>query len=348
MEVLQEKKDYTDRILDKLIRNLEQELSSRRDEAVGEHTCIYATGSCGRGDMTRHSDLDAYVVRRNSVSQDVDDFVENAIVAANAQTGLPSLDANGHHIKPIAAVDLIDRLGAPEDDSREDGAFTKRMLLLLESRVLVGHEAYAAVIGKVVEAYWQNSELHSQDYQPFVLVNDIVRWWRIVLLNHESRLRKRAREVDEEHKDLSPDEKNDILLSERRYRSYKMRVARCLTCFSALLYLLSIAPEDDSHVTKEQVLEMVDLRPVDRIQQLGTGKHQLSEQNTEKICELISLYEKYLQRMDLGKKELLEKLKDDETFAKALSKDGGRFTELMFELVQDLGGGRRLHRHMLV
>jgi hypothetical protein len=52
--------------------------------------------------------------------------------------------------------------------------------------------------------------------------------------------------------------------------------------------------------------------------------------------------------MDRGKDALVERLRGDAEFAKALSKDGGRFTELMFELVQDLGGGRRLHRHMLV
>lgn len=50
------------------------------------------------------------------------------------------------------------------------------------------------------------------------------RWWRIVLLNHESRLRKREHEME------GPD-KPERLLAERRYRSHKMRLARCLTCF---------------------------------------------------------------------------------------------------------------------
>lgn len=238
---------------------------------------------------------------------------------------------------------LVDRLGAPEDDTREDGIFTKRMLLLLESRVLVGESAYEAVVDRVIDAYWMNAELHPDRYQPLVLVNDIVRWWRIVLLNHESSLRKRQAELMADG-DRSDEDKGAALLAERRYRSYKMRLARCLTCFSALTYLLALAPSDDSHIRKEQVREMVGLTPLERLTELPT----LAGRALAPVEELGQIYASYLERSDQGKSAMLEALQRDSALAQQISASGGRFTQLMFELLQDLGGGRRLHRHMLV
>jgi hypothetical protein len=40
------------------------------------------------------------------------------------------------------------------------------------------------LVDSVLDAYWKDAEGHNEDYQPFVLLNDIVRYWRILLLNH--------------------------------------------------------------------------------------------------------------------------------------------------------------------
>lgn len=335
-DIFRLRREHTQSVFETLVESLQATIGDRLDDVVGDHTFVYATGSCGRGEMSPHSDLDAYVVRVGTSAAD-SGFLQQAIETANAAANLPALDGGGRHIATIDSGDLIDRLGAPEDDTREEGAFTKRMLLLLESRVVVGQESYERVLDAVINAYWQNADLHPKTYQPFVLVNDIVRWWRIVLLNHESKLRKRERELE------GPG-KAKHLLAERLHRSHKMRLARCLTCFSALTYLLALTPDDSSHVSKEQILEMVRQTPRERLQMLPT----LAGRTLDSVPELLETYASYLARADTGKEATLERLREDRDFAREISREGGRFTELMFDLVQDLGRGGRLHRHMLV
>lgn len=330
------RREYTQGVFEKLVESLLATIGDRLDEVIGDHTFIYATGSCGRGEMGEQSDLDAYVVHSGAETSD-SEVLQQAIRVANEAANLPPLDGGGRHIETIQARDLIDRLGAPDDDTREEGAFTKRMLLLLESRVILGQQSHEKVLNEVIGAYWQNSELHLKTYLPFVLVNDIVRWWRIVLLNHESKLRKIER-------DLDGPRKTERLLAQRRYRSHKMRLARCLTCFSALTYLLALTQDESAHVTKEQILEMVKQTPLQRLETLPT----LAGRKLESVPELLATYASYLARANTEKEATLERLRDDPDFAREISGEGGRFTELMFDLVQDLGQGGRLHRHMLV
>ncbi len=335
-EIFGVRKEHTQRVFETLVESLRSTIGERFEEVIGDHTFVYATGSCGRGEMGPGSDLDGYVVHIGAKPSDAQ-LIQHALEVANATAKLPPLDGGGRHIAMIEASKLIDRLGAPEDDTREEGVFTKRMLLLLESRVVLGPQSYEKVLHAVLDAYWQNADLHPTRYQPFVLVNDIVRWWRIVLLNHESRLRKRAAEIEGPRR-------AERLLAERLYRSHKMRLARCLTCFSALTYLLALTPDDASHVSKEQVLEMVRQTPLERLATLP----QLAGRPLEAVPKLLATYASYLERADDGKEAMLERLSHDRDFARQISREGGRFTELMFDLVQDLGRGGRLHRHMLV
>lgn len=242
----------------------------------------------------------------------------------------------------VEAASFLDLLGEPQDDY--DGLLTKRMLLLLESRVLVGEPAHSSLIGRVVDAYWQNEDLHPNDYLPIVLVNDIVRYWRIVLLNHEWKLRKKDRELTDDA-GLDRESARARLLAERRYRSYKLRFPRCLTCFSALTHLLALTPGEPAHVSKADVLEMIALTPIERLRRLP----KLAAVNIgPRIDEMLSLYARYLERNSEGKDQLLDTLRRDPETQESISKDGRAFTTLMFGLVQELGGGRPLHRHMLV
>ncbi|MBV1856872.1 MAG: hypothetical protein KUG77_00575 [Nannocystaceae bacterium] len=341
--IFEDRKTKTDEVFSRLQSHLETTLGPRRDEVIGDHSFVYVTGSCGRGEMGEFSDLDAYVVRIGEDNPEHDQVLRDGLFAANAAAGLPPLDGKGRHIKTTQASQLVDRLGAPDDDTRKDGLFTKRMLLLLESRVMLGEAAYAEVLRKVTDAYWQNSETHRSDYQPFVLVNDIVRWWRIVLLNHESELRREAEKL-EARGELTSDRRATLLFASRRYRSYKMRLARCLTCFSGLAYLLALTPSETAHVSQDDIYEMVALTPLGR---LGTLEA-VAGQPLSAVVELQEIYASYLERMDAGKEALVEGLEVDPDLGRELSREGGRFTELMFALVQELGGGRRLHRHMLV
>lgn len=240
----------------------------------------------------------------------------------------------------VSATQVLDLLGSPMDDS--EGVLTKRILMLLESRVLVGDIAHEALVDRVLDAYWTNEQLHPNDYLPYMLVNDIVRYWRIVLLNHESRLRKRKAELDEQ--DIPGDERETMMLAERRYRSYKLRLPRCLTCFSALAYFLALTPTEPAHVSKADVCEMVKMTPLERLRQLPS----IVGHDLPRVRELLEVYECYLRRTNVGKQDLLDQLRHDAQVQRDIPREGREFTKAMFQLVQELGGGRPLHRHMLV
>lgn len=168
-----------------------------------------------------------------------------------------------------------------------------------------------------------------------MLVNDIVRYWRILLLNHESRIRKKIKEEQ-----LS--EVDEIAL--RRYSSYKLRVPRCLSCFSALAYLLSLTPDEPAHIDRNDVIKMVRMTPIERLEHLKSA----APNETERLETLRSLYSRFLENTDGGKTVLTDRLKADPGCARDLSDDGKEFTQQMFELIQSLGGGRTLHRAIVV
>jgi hypothetical protein len=149
---------------------------------------------------------------------------------------------------------FVDLLGSPEDDT--ENTFTARLLLLLESRPLLGEVAYHRIINRVITAYWTNASAHPRDYQPILLLNDIVRYWRILLLNYEARnIEQQAREPFRAARE-----------ARRRLRSYTLRFSRCLTCYSAIAYLLALTADAEApHVTRQDVRRMVRRSPLDRL-----------------------------------------------------------------------------------
>ncbi|MEM9691765.1 MAG: hypothetical protein AAGA56_04425 [Myxococcota bacterium] len=261
------------------------------------------------------------------------DAIEEALSHALSNVGLPGLDADGKYARLVAGSSLLQHLCSPEDD--ESGALTNRMLLVLESQPLINRGAYERLLSSTIDAYWQNEQLHPADYLPIVLVNDIVRYWRTVLLNHESRLRKKRNTH-------SLSEAETIAL--RRYSSYKLRDPRCLSCFSALAYLLALTPTEPSHVSRTDVAEMVRLTPLERLEWL--------EQNPatprDIITTLRDCYKRFLDRIGAGKTALTDALMNDDEIVQAVSREGKQFTESMFQLVEALGGGRTLHRAIVV
>ncbi len=298
-----------------------------------------ATGSAGRGEMGEGSDLDGYVIYLGD--DPLGDRYDATLLAltehALATRGLPPLDRDGSFLKLTTVEDLTSHLGSPRDDV--SGALTIRMLFLLESFPLLGEDAYEQLMTRVIAAYRDPLSGHVTNFQPFMLVNDIVRFWRIVLLNHEDRLRQKGLELASADGDVE-----ETLLAHRRYRSQKLRFPRCITCFSTLAYLLAITPNENSEVTVDDERTMFGLPPIRRLERVG----ELVPAQAERIGAMLDLYARYLERTDEGKAALTARLQADSALAREVSGEGQEFTRLMFELIQELGGGRRLHRQMLV
>jgi hypothetical protein len=325
----------TARRLDIFGRELRRALGADTDALIGNHTCIYTVGSAGRGELTLHSDLDLFVVRTGKAASNLDAaLLQAAIVRASRRARFPDPSGDGEWLRMHTAERFLELLGFPEDDT--ENTFTARMLLLLESRAIVGREAYRRIVDRVVDRYWRDAAQHRQDYQPILLINDIVRYWRILLLNYEARNTRQDRRDTEASREAS-----------RRLRSYKLRFSRCLTCYSALTYLLALTyGAERPHVMRRQVREMVGLSPLQRL--IWVSERAAAVEGVVGLAErLLREYMAFLAVSERGKKSLLDGFHRDE-FRAERSLEKRDFGEAMFELVSLLGRGSSLMRWIVV
>jgi hypothetical protein len=124
----------------------------------------------------------------------------------------------------------------------------------LESYPLVEEAVHAEVINDVIAAYWRDYEERSDQFVPAFLANDILRLWRTFCVNYEVRTERR------------PDKKK----WKRKTKNYKLKFSRLLTCYSALLYLLSIF-QSNGTVHPADVINMVGLSPTQRLEAIYTA-----------------------------------------------------------------------------
>ena len=305
----------------------------RKDILLGDHTTLYATGSGGRREMSPYSDLDVFLVRRGKPAKTLDAVeIQAAIIKTLREVGFPPPSRDGEFLRMHTAERLVANIGKPEDDA--ENTFTARMLLLLESAPVASTEAYRAIVDDVISAYWKNADLHPEDYLPIVLVNDIVRYWRILLLNYESK-------NTEKRLELSPERAKADL----RLRSYKLRLSRCITCYSLLIAFLGAAKRK-GHVGRADVLALVTESPTDRI-----ARVERDFVDTAAIAKLArGVRERYADFLawTVESKESLEQKFEDAAFRRARLAEGDAFGEAVFSLVAALGQDNRLYRYMVV
>jgi hypothetical protein len=326
----------TDQRLADFRAELRRALGRDADKLIGEHTCVYAVGSAGRGELTPQSDLDLFVVRHGKAPSNLDAVaLQAAILNASRRAGFPDPSGDGEWLRLHTAERFVELLGSREDDS--ENTFTARMLLLLESRLIVGEAAYTQTIASVIAAYWRNVADHPRDYLPIILLNDIVRYWRIVLLNYE------ARNVRQQtHRESAATRE-----AKRRVRSYKLRFSRCLTCYSGLAWLLAFTRGmARPHVRQDDVRQMVALSPLERLLWVRDRKADVEEVG-QLVDRVLGSYLNFLTVVGEGK-QALENGFRRKIFRLERSREGSEFGELMFELVSLLGQRNPLFRWLVV
>lgn len=132
---------------------------------------------------------------------------------------------------------------------------------------------------------------------------------------------------------------------ERKYRSYKMRFARCTTCFSALTYMLSITREAGD-MTLTQATEMVALTPLARLEQIRAKWPDAADD----VGKLLSLYSQFLDRSRVGRDTFVEQLEVDPALSELVSAESTQYTETMLQLMLKLRKepNAELYRHMVI
>lgn len=312
---------------DEFTRNLGTDATRLADD-----TCLYVTGSGGRAELSDHSDLDLFLIRASARPPRLDQMVIGAaVVRALAACGFPAPSKDGEFLALHRVDKMLQHMGTPDDDALN--LFTARMLLLLESRCVEGQPVYERAIERVLDQYWRNLDKHPGDYLPIILLNDISRYWRIVLLNYE------ARQNPQHEGQTDPTDEDK---AKRRLRSHKLRFSRCLLCYSAIGFLLFKARAGDVQCAAAR--EMVSMTPTERLLHM---KGVVPAGTAAVIDDLLQQYAAFLERMNAGEDSLVLKFQDD-VFRRMSAEKGEAFGTRVFELMALLGDGNPLYRYLIV
>jgi predicted nucleotidyltransferase len=305
-------------------------------EKVAKHqACVYVTGSFGRGEASSHSDLDLFIAGRTvpvpgqeqgrrALSRLDEICVKAELIDVTRKMHIQEFSGDGEYLIHYTVEQLIKTLGHQNDDA--SNTFTARLLLLLESKPLLGDDVYWEAIDQVIAAYWGDFADHKTDFVPAFLANDILRIWRTFCVNYEART---ARE---------PDEKK----AKRKLKNYKLKHSRLLTCYSALLYLLGVFAARKT-VTPADARAMVASSPTERLDSLA----QNFGSDKEIVGKLLDAYERFLTNTDASEDELVKRFMDS-AISRRYFTEANEFGDLVWQLLEATGRGTRLHRLLLV
>jgi hypothetical protein len=163
---------------------------------------------------------------------------------------------------------------------------------------------------------------------PAFLANDILRMWRTFCVNYEARTKSQPERE----------------MAKRRLRNYQLKHSRLLTCYSALLYLLSIFAKNKT-VGPNDCKDMISLSPTERLEWLSKQEHCAAARTT--IQKLIEQYELFLSKTDAPKAELIEFFMDKQKRKERFG-SGYEFGNSVFEVLNTIGQGNLFHRLLVV
>lgn len=337
MGAIDQRRKYTVEKTDEIRR-----LLSESEALVGEVACVCVTGSYGRLEASRYSDLDLFIVGRNKKTDGTTQghvrileseltrlneiCVKADLIATARSIGINDFDADGRYLVHYSVSQLVGMLGRPEDDSAN--TFTARLLMLLEGRPLIGQSAFGTAIDDIIASYWRDYEDHRNDFAPAFLSNDILRLWRTFCVNYEARTAN------------TPHDKK----LKRRVKNYKLKFSRLLTCYSALLQILR-SYNVDGTVSPADMKTICSKTPIERIADLRADGRMSSA--ASELDLIIELYNEFLEVTDEPESNLLLKF-DDQTKRSKLLSSSYAFADAIFRATTAIGGGSRMHRMLVV
>lgn len=152
---------------------------------VDPDATVVLTGSWGRHEVTSESDDDFLVVFEGPAREDAGPSVEQiARVLGGPAPGVEEIFG-----RPVALDDLRGKIGRDEDTNAN---LTRRMLFILESVAVCGADVHARARTALISGYLA---ANVKDYRPpRFLLNDLVRYWRTIAVDFESKMRARKGE----------------------------------------------------------------------------------------------------------------------------------------------------------
>ena len=142
-------------------------------------------GSWGRSEVTSESDHDFMVLFEGSSREDARPTID-AVAELLGGRAPGSEEIFG---RQVWLNDLRGKIGRDEDSNAN---LTRRMLLVLESVPVCGDETHARALSGLLAGYL---EANAKDYRPpRFLLNDLIRYWRTIAVDFESKMRQRKGE----------------------------------------------------------------------------------------------------------------------------------------------------------
>jgi hypothetical protein len=166
-------------------RRLRERRERFRSLELDQDTTVVLTGSWGRHEITSESDDDFMVVFEGSPREGARPSVDEvARVLGGPQPGVEDIFG-----KPVALDDLRGKIGRDEDTNAN---LTRRMLFVLESVAICGEDVHARARQALLSGYL---DANVKDFRPpRFLLNDVVRYWRTIAVDFESKMRARKGE----------------------------------------------------------------------------------------------------------------------------------------------------------
>jgi hypothetical protein len=334
-KIIEERRSFSDERFSSLRGSLTQ-----APQICDTVACIYATGSFGRREASPHSDLDLFIVSlsdekdrddRSYLSRINEILLKAELIRAARELKFPDFSKDGQFLQHHTAARLIRSTGKQSDDY--ENTFTARLLLLLESRPLVGNDVHAKIIDDVIERYWREFPDYFDRFIPAYLANDILRYWRTLCLNYEAATSERSK-----------NEQTALDRAKRKIKNYKLKHSRMLTCYSAVLFLLSVYGRNNT-VTIDDARTMVTLTPTARVEEVfnqlkGSGPADRIEQFLEK-------YERFLEVTNASEGDLIGKFLDEAETQK-MRKEQSQFGDLAYEILYAIGHANQLYRRLVI
>ena len=320
------------RITDQRLQRLFNELASVDPKSA----CVYATGSVARGEANEHSDLDIFIVDSADesngelkLSQLDATLLKADLIRASQIAGFPPFTGDGIHLQVHTVSDIVKKTGSAVDDS--SNAFTARLLLILESRVIMNEPAHERAKREVIDRYWSDFPQNAASFLPVYLVNDIMRYWKTLCLNYEA---GRLGGMPSGYETGSWKRRNQL-------KNIKLKFSRLWMCHSTIAYLLWLSSEGKS-VTPEDMSVMMTLTPFERLDAIRK-----SGAEPEAVGLVIQNYAWFLERFSGGREDSLKIVGERDAWLDARTR-GSQFAASMSELLASLGQETALYRFLIV
>lgn len=293
-------------------------------------TCIYVTGSIGRGEATEHSDLDIFLLDLGDPKAAPSEpgralgrieqvLVKADVIRAAEQAGFQPFSGDGAWLSVHTADEMLALLGSRQDDARN--LFTARLLLLLEGIPLLNEPVYHEATTRIVGAYWRDYPANPDEFVPIMLVNDVMRFWKTLTLNYEAK----------RNAGCPDDEDPGAWRAKRRLDAFKLGFSRLWICHSALAYLVWLGAQGP--VTQAQASRMFALSPSERLEQLA----QLQPDTAALVADILNQYSWFLDITDHAKDHLLTWISDRDERHAARTRNRA-FGASMYDLIARLNG----------